>query len=518
MVMRNGLKLGAALALIGGSLLAGAADAKTLRLNIEANPAMIDPITYSELVAGNVLRNVYEGFTKLDKAGNIIPGLALRWEAHADNLGWRFFLRPGVKFHSGNTFTARDAKYSLEQLLVPANKGGIAVEYVSRIVGAKEVREGKATEAEGIKVIDDLTLDVRFTVPEVLFPIYQFFLFDSETVKAKGVDSMRQTSAGTGPFSIVHWKRDQEVLLAAHKSYWGGAPKIDGVQFLIVPSDETAINQYQAGDLDVVWLQTDVARRVIRDPKLKAEAATAPAAQINFLGMNQNLYPPFKDKRVREAFCIAIDREALGRGLFGGLAEPLYGQITPGIAGYNTNVKKFSYDPARAKKLLADAGFADGKGMPPLAITAIPTNRNESTYIADQMRQVLGLNVEVKVIERGTFIRAMNAGEVPFFHWGWTAGYPDAMYYLSQVWYSTSPYNRARYKNEEYDRLIDQAQKTPDNQARYKLYHQAEQSLLDDWGTCGTYVRTQVALVKPNVKGVVVNAFRLWPFYEVTIN
>src|SRR5882724_3885594 len=96
-----------------------AADARNLRMNIEADPAMLDPITYSELVAGNVLRNVYEGFTSVDAQGNVQPALALRWEASPDNLRWRFFLRPNVKFHSGNNFTARDVKYTFEQLLLP---------------------------------------------------------------------------------------------------------------------------------------------------------------------------------------------------------------------------------------------------------------------------------------------------------------------------------------------------------------------------------------------------------------
>jgi ABC-type oligopeptide transport system substrate-binding subunit len=112
----------------------------------------------------------------------------------------------------------------------------------------------------------------------------------------------------------------------------------------------------------------------------------------------------------------------------------------------------------------------------------------------------------------------MNAGEVPFFPWGWTADYPDAMYFLSQVWYGPSPYNRARWKNAEYDQLIDRAQGTADASARYKLYHSAEQVLLADWGTCPLVVRMQIALRKPNVQGVRLTPFRFLPFNTVTIN
>ena len=118
---------------------------------------------------------------------------------------------------------------------------------------------------------------------------------------------------------------------------------------LIVPSFDTAISMYEANELDVVDLEAIQARRVLKDPRFKDEILAVPAAQIRYLGMNQNLYAPFKDKRVREAICLSFDREALVKGLYGGAAAPLYGQITPGVAGYNPNVKPIPYDPARAE-------------------------------------------------------------------------------------------------------------------------------------------------------------------------
>jgi ABC-type transport system substrate-binding protein len=235
--------------------------------------------------------------------------------------------------------------------------------------------------------------------------------------------------------------------------------------------------------------------------------------------MNQNLYAPFRDPRVREAFCISIDRDAMSRGLFGGLAVPLYGQITPGVAGYSeTNIPPIRYNPERARQLMAEAGFAGGRGMPPLKITNLQPFRNEVAYYADQWRQVLGITVEIEIMERPLFLRQLNAGEVPLFSWGWTAGYPDALYYLSQVWHSRSPFNRARYNNAEYDRLIDQAQITPNDPARFALYQQAERVLLGEWGTCGLFMRTIVAVVKPNVQGVVLSPFRFLPYESVSIN
>ncbi len=500
----------------------GIADARDLRININADPEMIDPVTYSALIAGDILKNIYQGFTDTDENGRIVPVLAERWEAHPDNLGFRFHLRRNVVFHSGRPFTARDVKYTLEQLLIPGNRGGLARQYVERVEGARAVIDGQTRELSGVRIVDDHTLDVRFTAPDVLFPIYPFMFFDSATIAERGLPYFQQTSAGTGPFKFVQWRRGQDVRVEAHRQYWGGAPRVDGVTWVIVPSDETAITMYEAGELDVLNLTGgggDVARRAMRDSRLRPQAITSPVAQINFLGMNQNLYAPFRDRRVREAFCISIDREAMSRGLFGGLAVPLYGQITPGVAGYSaTNIPPIRYDPDRARQLLAEAGFPGGRGLPPLKIANLPQFRNEIAYFADQWRQILGVTVELEIMERALFLRSLNAGEVPFFNWGWTAGYPDALYFLSQVWHSRSPFNRARYANATFDRLIDQAQSTANDAARYSLYQEAERVLIADWGTCGLYMRTIVAVVRPNVRGVVLSPFRFLPFDKVVIN
>ncbi len=497
----------------------GPAQARDLRININADPEMIDPITMSALIAGDVLRNVYQSFTWVDENGKVLPALALKWTAHPDNLGWRFELRPGVKFHTGRPFGAKDVKASFEALLAPGSKAGLQLQYLQRIVGAKDVQDGKTKDLAGVKVVSDLVVEVRFSATDVLFPIYPFLFFDTQVIVDKGPNWFMEVSAGTGPYKFAAWRRGENVYLQAFKDYYGGAPKIDGLRFIVVPSEETAVTMYEAGELDVLMVaSTDLARRVMRDAKLRAEAKTVSAAQITYLGMNQNLYAPFKDKRVREAFCISIDRDAMTRGLFGGLAQPLYGQITPGIPGYNPAVKKIAYDPERAKRLLADAGYPGGRGMPPLRIANLAPFRNEVAYYADQWKQVLGVTVDLDIMERATFLRSLNAGETPFFSWGWTADYPDALYYLSQVWHSKSSFNRARYSNPAFDALIDRAQVTADDPTRYKLYHEAEALLLDDWGTCGIFVRTNVAVVKPNVTGVTLAPMRMLPYEKVTIN
>lgn len=510
----------AGLALFGGLLLStalSAVQARDLNVAIGADPSQVDPITVSELISGDILKNVYEGFTDTDAEGNITPVLATSWEAHADGLGFTFKLRDGVKFHTGNSFGAKDVKATFEQLLIPGNKGGGASQYLNRIVGAQDVKDGKTKELAGVTVVDDLTVDVRFTEPEVLFPIYPFQFFDSSLVGEPGANFFEASSGGTGPFSFVAWKRGEQVELDAFADYWKGAPAIDGVTFKIVPEETTQLSLYETGEIDVLYLAAETGRRVLRDSQYADQLQQATAAQINYLGFNAGQYKPFEDKRVREAFSIALDRDALVSGLFGGAAEPLYGQIAPGVAGYDPSFPKIEHDPERAKQLIAEAGYADG--LPPLTLGSLPSSKNEATYLADLYGELFNVEITVETQERATFIKALNAKEVPFFHFGWSAGYPDALYFLSQVWYSKSPYNRTGYSNPEFDALIEKATATTDNEARYALYKQAERLLvLEDWGTSGSYVRKQLALVKPNVKGVTLTPFRFLPYNAVTID
>ncbi len=493
------------------------ASAKELRVNIIADPASLDPIAHTELVAGRVLDNVYEGFIQKSGDGKVHPALAESWEALKPGPGFRFKLRKGVLFHTGRPFTAKDVKWTFERLLDPSVKSGLEATYLVNIVGAADVKAGKTKELAGVKVVDDNTLDVSFTKPDVLFPIYPFYFTDGQVIAEQGADWFNKVSAGTGPYIFKSFKQGVDVQLAANPKYWGGAPKIDGVRMLVVPSGDTALSQYDAGELDFVDVPETNFRRVMRDDRYKNQMVQVPRAQSRYLGMNQNLYAPFKDKRVREAISLALDRDAMIKGLYGGAAFRLNGVVTPNVVGFNPNLPPLKYDPERAKKLLAEAGFPDGKGMPPIDITCTAVFKDELSYYASQLNKVLGMNVNVNVQERASFIRAMNAGEVAFFPWGWTADYPDAMYFLSQMWYGPSPFNRARWKNPEYDKVIEEAQVTVDEAKRIALYHRAEKIVMDDWGTAPLPMTAAVGLVKPNVKNVTLTPFGFSSFQGAVI-
>jgi peptide/nickel transport system substrate-binding protein len=495
----------------------GPVQAKVLRINIPADPGQIDPITVSELYAGEILDNVYEGFTEVEPDGSVKKMLAESWEPLKDKPGFRFHLRQGVKFHSGRIFGAKDVKYTLETLLEPGSKGGLAAPYLNNVIGADDVKSGKTTDLAGVTIVDDHTVDIAFTKLDVLFPVYPIHFLDSGIVAEQGADWYNKVSAGTGPFLFKDWKRGVSVDLIANPNYWGGALRIDGVSFLIIPNGDTALAQYDAGELDFVDVDNASFRKVLRDERYKGQIQEVPRAQVQYFGLNQNLYAPFKDIRVRQAVSEAIDRNAMIKGLYGGAAFPANGFVTPGIPGYQAGLPNLKYDPDDAKKLMAEAGYPDGKGLPPVQITTTQPNKDEAAYFADQFHRVLGIPASVNIVERATFIHAMNAGTVAFFPWSWTADYPDALTYLGDMWYGSSPYNRPRWKNADYDKLIDEARAETDEAKRYDDYHRAEKILLADWGAIPLPTVAVIGLCKPNVKGAKVAPFGVANFRSVTI-
>ena len=494
------------------------AGARDLRVHIFVDPRTLDPVAQWELAGVDVLRNVYQGFAEAGLFGQPRPALALDWRASPDGLGWRFKLRPGVVFHTGKPFTAHDVKASFEAVLRAGAKAGLQAQFLQRVEGAQALREGRATELSGLTVLDDHALDVRFTAPDVLFPFYPFMIFDTAVLEAGDPDWSSKRSAGTGPFRLAEWRSGHELRLVAHPRYWNSAPSIEGVGYVVNPSADAALDLYRAGSVDVVsGLQGGPGRPGLGAPGLAAQVIAAPALQINYLGMNQSLYPPFRDRRVREAFCVAIDRKTLTDDVLAGTAEPLHGLVTPGIAGYDPATRRIAYDPDHARRLLAEAGFPGGKGLPPLRIAKIEQFREEVAFYAERWREVLGAPVEVEIVERGAFLEGIGRGTIPFFSWGWTASVPEALYFLQHLFHSASTFNASRYANPRFDALIDEALRTPGREARIRLYRKAEEVVLDDWGSCGLFVRKIVALVKPNVTGIFLTPMRFLPFDRVKI-
>ncbi len=515
---RNLTRIFGALTVCASLLLTtGHANAATLRTNIDADAATLNPIQNHELISGNIISNIYETLTALDADGNVIPGLATNWEATANGPGFKFTLREGVTFHSGRTMTSADVKWTFEQVLTPEQKGGLMVDSLDKIVGAQEMLDGKATELAGFEIIDDLNFVVHFVSPVVVFPLYELFVIDRKIAETNGPDWNQSVSGGTGPFKFANWERGVAVNLDTHDGYWKGASAIDGVSFIVVPSAETAQSMFEAGELDLVSVPRSGVRNVVRDPRFDGKLLQKAAAQVGYLGMNQTLYAPFQDARVRQALSLSINRDAMVAGLYGGAAFPSYAMITPGFPGFDDSVPPLAYDPEKATSLMAEAGYPNGEGLPPVTIQGMARDKALLAYYADTFKKTLGMDVSVAILERGAHIGSLKAGTVAFFPWGWGADYADPATYLKDLFYSKSFWNWSHYANPAYDALIEKALATPDNEARFALYNQADRVLVNEFGTIPTTVRMQIGIVRDGVENVHLTAMGYLPFWDVTI-
>ncbi|QCN99123.1 ABC transporter substrate-binding protein (plasmid) [Azospirillum argentinense] len=486
----------------GGAL---PATAGTLRASLSDDLTTIDPFVFPGLVTSGVLRQVYEGFTAIDATGNAVPALATHWETPDGGRTWRFALRPDVRFHSGRPFTAADVLWTWEHHLTRKPQPGYSAFYLRGIEGAAALQQGTATALSGVAIPDPHTLVVRLTEPDALFPLYPFLFVDRGMEAEFGPAWPEQASGGTGPFRLASWRHGESVRLEAHAGYWGGAPAVDAVSLAVLPDTNTLLARYDAGQLDVALLPENAVRTVVRQPRYDGQIAAFARAQVRYLALNQDLYPPFRDRRVREAFGLALDRVATVNGLHAGRAALTNGFVTPGLGGYRPDAVPLPpFDPGRAKTLLAEAGHAGGRGLPPLQIAGGPNVREEATYFAAQLTAVLGIPVGVSIQERAAFVAAINEGREALFINGWTADFPDPMDQLATQWHSASPTNRTHWRNPDFDRLMERARVLADPDARDALYRDAEALLREQAVAIPLAVPQFVTLVRPGVTGVVI--------------
>ncbi|AWK85882.1 ABC transporter substrate-binding protein [Azospirillum thermophilum] len=487
------------------AVIAAPAPAATLRASLSDDLATADPFVFPGLITAGVLRQVYEGFTAMDAEGNAVPALATGWETADGGRSWRFSLRRGVRFHSGREFTAADVLWTWERHLTRKPQPGYSAFYLRGVEGAAALQRGDASSLSGVTIPDPHTLVVRLTEPDALFPLYPFLFVDRGLEAEFGPSWPEQASGGTGPFRFASWRRGDSVRLEAHAGYWGGAPAVDGVQLSVLPDPNTLLARYDAGDLDVAPLPENLVRSAVRQPRYDGQVRAFRRAQVRYLAVNQDLYPPFRDQRVREALRLALDRAATVDGLHAGRAVLAEGFVTPGLGGYHPDsAAPAPADPVRAKALLAEAGHAGGRGLPPLQIAGAPNVREEATYFAAQLGAVLGIPVGVRILERGAYVAAINEGREALFFNGWTADYPDPMDQLASQWFSASPTNRSRWRDPSFDRLVDRARSLADPAARHALYREAEHLLNAGSAAVPLPVPQYVALMRPGVTGVVI--------------
>jgi ABC-type transport system substrate-binding protein len=444
----------------------------------------------------------------IDAAGRLHPMGAKSWTVTGGGLVYTFALDPRAKFHSGRPVTAADWKWSFDRIARPDTASGAAEALLGGVVGFDAVHTGAADSMAGIRVTGPASLQIALR-PEGRggflnrLTSYQMAVLNRDEVEAGGRGWYANTDAGAGPFRLARWDRNTRFVFTAVPDYFLGAPRVRTIEMLIVPSEQTRLSMYEAGDLDETNVPLADYRRIAGDPKYAGQLKLFPRAQSLFIGLNAAVYPPFKDARVRRAVAQAIDRERIARTVFFGFYTPAYGLTPPEVPGTDPSAHALPYDPAAAKRLLAESGWA-GR-LPPLTMAlnpAAPDYQMAAEPVAAMLKDTLGLDVRLQRQEFAAFRAALNRRTVfPSFMTGWTASFLDYSVYLDQLLDSRSGLNWANYSSPAVDALINEANGARTEADREAAYRRAELAAMNDAALVPVVFTRWALLVKPYVRG-----------------
>lgn len=476
---------------------------------IPTNPTKLDPAAVEDGDTIEVLEQVFEGLIQFDEQNQVVPNLAERWEISEDHLTYTFYLKRGVKFHNGREMTAEDVKFSWERAANPAVLSPTVKGYMADIVGIEDVLAGKTLSLAGVRVLDDYTLQVRVKEPKPYWILYLrypcYYVVAREACGFKPITDISQ-AIGTGPFKFQEYRRDQYVDLVRFDDYHGGRPKLERIRRLIVADPQTRFAMFESGEVDWIQLERQDQDLVERSPYLKRYLKRVDRPAIWYVGFDLGEYPPFQDARVRKAFAMAINKDRIIQQAFQGANQRADGIIPPGVPGYDPNFKGLPYDPAEARRLLAEAGYSKDKELPPLRLY-FRIDRHDPKVVAQMVQQDLkanlGVDVTLQGMEWGSLLELRNKGKLPFFHLRWHADYLDPQNFLSFMLHSKARENTLDWANPEFDRLCDLADREFDLAKRLELYRKAERiAVVEDPIWIPIYFQRDLELIRPQVTGI----------------
>lgn len=482
---------GAAVAPSLGPKLASAAATGALRVGIKALPASLNPLTVNDLVARQILGSMYESLTNIDPDGNILPGLAVSWQASDRARRWRLRLRENVMFHTGRPFTAQDVKRTFEAALAMEGSN-FAVLALSKVQGFREIRSKSTSDLRGVTVVDDHTLDVVCDEPCAIFPFARFNIVDVEAIARGGPNWYRQMSAGTGPYRLRESVDGIRVDVESSPHWRGGAVPFERVSFLATGLGNDGITLFNDSQIDFSFVDTDALRAVIDDPGFKRALTSCPRMQTRAVALDQRRVKAFGDVRVRRAMSLLIDREAMVERFFRGVAHVHNGVVPPALLA-NDRLTPLAYDPWKAKDLLAEAGYPEGRGIEPFTVHIIPEYRREFVYYVSQWNNH-GIPAKLVTVPRQEFIARSRRREYDAFLFGWTATYPDPMNFLDELFSSRSRFNPVGWANPDFDAIIETAMSLSDQAERTAAYREAEAMIMNDLPVIPLVVPDYVAL------------------------
>ena len=434
-----------------------------LRVGIQSEPRSLDPLlVITDGATGHIVSSIFNTLVKYDAKMQIVPDLATSWKVENDGKAVDFFLRKGVKFHDGTDFDAAAVKFAFDRILDPANSSPYRTFF---------------KPVEQVVVINPGT--VRFVLANAWPGFFYQLVYvggmgipSPTAVKALGNAGFARKPVGTGPFQLSDWQSGDKIVLTKNPNYFRAKmPYLDRVEFKVIPDSTALTTSLRTGQLDLV---RDIPTQLL--PLLEKEQSLVPSVKnaysFDWFALNA-AKPPFNDVRVRQAINMAIDRDALGVAVYGKGTRGSSSQIASANSfAHPKKLPTFTYDPEKAKKLLADAGKSNLK-FTLYSSTVKPQLAQEATVIQAQLAKI-GVTVDHQVLEHQAWLaRVLKERNFEASTVGGTGG-PEPNSYV-MFWTKDNPINFVSLNNAELFDLVPKAQGVINEAERKKIYHRIQE-------------------------------------------
>lgn len=485
--------------------------AQTLRL-MAGEPRTLDATLDNYGTGGS--QYIFERLALLDEEDQLIPGAADSWTSSDDARTWTFHLRPGARWSDGRPVTAHDFEWTYKLLLDPAHANVYAFLFYE-IKGARDYNQRRTTDrdAVGVRALDDLTLVIEAEKPCPYLPYLTSFISASPIPRWQFEKYGRKWTEGGNcvsnfTFKLDEWTPGRRQVFVLDPNYTGRyKARLEKVIINFITGNGAGIFPYENNEVDMAAVTPADLARVNADEILRNEFYTWPHQSTAYL-LFQTKKPPFDQVKVRKAIAHAIDRDTLCRVVMQGLATPAFSMLPPRFPGFSGDrLKAFqAFDPEKAQRLLAEAGYPGGKGFPKAEFWVSGNDqatRQITQAIQGMLETHLNIDVNIRTLDGTSYVSYLYKHQIPFGLSGFQSDYPDPHNLLSMVWHS-QPVGHGRHDwvNKEFDRLLEAADTEVDPQRRFALYAQAEEILVDDVGGVFLYHGIKTELRKPWIKGI----------------
>ena len=489
---------------------------QSLVYNLEAEPDSIDPTLLTTVGGMTIANQVFEGLMRLDDTNKPVEAAAEKVDFDAANpTKYVFHIRKNAKWSDGKALTAKDFEYSWKRVLNPKT----ASDYANQLYYLKNgqaYNAGKAkAEDVGVKALDDNTLEVNLEVPTPYF--LQLCALSTlmpvrEDIVEKDPEKWTldpKTYIGNGPFKLTAWTHDASMEYVKNDNYWNKSQvKLDKMKFVMIVQTTSALAAFETGEVDYLDdLPSNDIPKLISDKK----ATSVPYIGNYYISLNNKL-KGLDNSKVRKALSLAINRPLLIDAVWKDPRKPATGWIPYGISDSDSS-KQFRavggdfYDPkgdvAEAKKLLAEAGYPDGKGFPVLeyAYNKNETHAKVAQAVQDMWKKNLGITVKLTEVDWKVFVPQRKSGNYQISRDGWIGDYMDPMTFMD-ILVSTDGNNDPKYNNPKYDELVLGAKKEKDPVKRMQMIHDAEKIMMEDMPLIPIAFYVSNVACKTYVKGV----------------